>query len=132
MADKQSLIADNNIYALTRKGEAELRGARTTLPSSALDLLVRIDGRSTVGAIRSTMTGVSSDQVASTFEWLVHSGLIETARPRDDGALDFDAPSGFAAPLVPSASAVSTATREDCASFRAAARRCARAGLRAA
>jgi CheY-like chemotaxis protein len=112
MADKQSLIVDQNVYALTRKGEAELRGARTTLPSSALDLLVRIDGRSTVGAIRSTMAGVSPDEVASTFEWLVHSGLIETSRPLDDGTLDFDAPSGVASPLVPSASAVSSATRE--------------------
>ena len=111
-ADKQALVTDEEVYALTRQGEAELRGAKTRLPSSALDLLVRIDGRSTVAAIRSAMSGAAPQGVASTFEWLVQTGLIETARTTDDGTIDFGSPSGIAAPLVPSASAVSSATRE--------------------
>jgi two-component system, OmpR family, response regulator len=111
-ADRQSTVFDNDVYALTRQGEAELRGAKTRLPSTALDLLVRIDGRSSVAAIRSAMAGVQPQDVASTFEWLVQSGLVETAKAADDGTLDFDSPSGIGAELVPSASAVSSATRE--------------------
>ena len=111
-ADRQSVVLDDDIYALTRQGEAELRGAKTRLPSSALDLLVRIDGRSTVASIRSAMSGVTPADVAETFEWLCQTGLIEKARAADDGTLDFDSPSGIIAPLVPSASAVNSATRE--------------------
>ena len=111
-ADRQGPVSDADVYALTRQGEAELRGAKTRLPSSALDLLVRIDGRSTVAAIRSAMQGVSAQDVASTFEWLVQSRLIETAKIADDGALDFGSASGIGAQLVPSASAVTSATRE--------------------
>jgi CheY-like chemotaxis protein len=112
MADSKVFVVDNQVYALTRRGEAQLRGAHTTLPSSALDLLVRIDGRSTVASIRSAMAGTSADDVAGTFEWLIQSGLIEPASAADDGMIDFDAPSGAAAPLAPSASAVSSATSE--------------------
>ena len=112
-ADRTTTVFDSDVYALTRQGEAELRGAKTRLPSSALDLLVRIDGRSSVAAIRSAMAGVSPADVASTFEWLLQSGLVETAKTAaDDGALDFGSPSGVGAELVPSASAVSNATRE--------------------
>ena len=108
---RNTAVADLNVYGLTRKGESELRGAQTTLPSSALDLLVRVDGRSTVAAIAAGTSGVSRDDVNSTFDWLVQAGLIELSN-RDDGMLEFDAPSGIAAPLVPSPSAVSNATRE--------------------
>jgi CheY-like chemotaxis protein len=107
-AGRQERVADDDVFALTRQGEAELRGAKTRLPSSALDLLVRIDGRSSVAAIRSAMQGVSRADVAATFEWLVQSGLVEPARLVDDGTLDFSASST----LVPSAAAVSSATGE--------------------
>jgi CheY-like chemotaxis protein len=105
------VVADDDVYALTRQGEEELRGAKTRLPSTALDLLVRIDGRSSVAAIRSAMSGVPQQDVAGTFEWLLQSGLIERAKADADGALDFFAPDA-GAPLVPSPSAVSSATRE--------------------
>jgi CheY-like chemotaxis protein len=111
MADKQVLVAENDVYALTRQGEEELRGAKTRLPSTALDLLVRIDGRSSVGAIRSAMSGVAKEDVAGTFEWLLQTGLIQRAKSSDDDALDFGG-TGISSPLVPSASAVSSATRE--------------------
>ena len=111
MADKQNVIADGDVYALTRQGEAELRGAKTRLPSSALDLLVRIDGRSSVAAIRAGMSGVPPQDVAATFEWLMQTGLIQIAPKADDYTLDFSS-AGLSTPLVPSASAVSSAASE--------------------
>jgi two-component system OmpR family response regulator len=111
-ADKQVQVADGDVYALTRQGETELRGAKTGVPASALELLVRIDGRSSVAAIRGGMSGSTAHDVADTFEWLLQTGLIQVAKVIDDGTIDFSAPSGIAAPLVPSAAAVSTATRE--------------------
>ena len=110
MTDEKREIGDDEVYALTREGEAQLSGARTTLSSSALDLLVRIDGRSNVAAIRSTMTA-SAEALAALFEGLLDEGLV-APRQRDDGALDFGALSGISAPLAPSAAAVSKAARE--------------------
>jgi CheY-like chemotaxis protein len=113
MADrKQAVVGDNNVYGVTRKGEAELRGSKTALPSSALELLVRVDGRSTVAAVAAGMGGASREDIGATFDWLLQSGLIAPVSKHADDMIDFDAPSGFAAPLVPSPSAVSNATRE--------------------
>src|SRR5688500_6351747 len=109
-ADKQVHVKDDEVYAVTRQGEAELRGAKTRVPPWALDLLVRIDGRSTVAAIRSAMGDKSSEDVAGTFDWLLQTGLIARGSATDDGTLDFGGP-GMPA-LVPSASDVSNATRE--------------------
>ena len=111
MADRQVSVTENDVYTLTRQGEEELRGARTRLPSTALDLLVRIDGRSSVAAIGSAMSGVPKEDVAATFEWLLQTSLIQRAKSSDDHTLDFGG-TGISSPLVPSASAVSSATRE--------------------
>src|SRR4051812_2568666 len=109
MAADKKMVGDDDVYAVTRQGEAELKGAKTRVPTSALELLVRIDGRSSVAAIRAGITGASSSKdVADTFEWLLQSGLIEIAKKTDDGTIDFT----VAAPLAPSAAAVTTATRE--------------------
>jgi two-component system, OmpR family, response regulator len=113
MADvKQPFANDDAIYGLTRKGEEEIRGAKTTLPSFALELLIRIDGRTSLGSIRAGMSNVSQDTFDVTVESLLHNGIITRVKSVDDGTLEFEGPSGFAAPLVPSAAAMSKASRE--------------------
>lgn len=113
MADgKQSLVDDDAVYGLTPRGEAEIRGAKTTLPASALELLVRIDGRTSIGKIRAGMSNVPRDMFDTTLDALLHNGIIAPAKNVDDGTLEFEGPSGIAAPLVPSAAAMSKAARE--------------------
>jgi len=107
----QALIADSDIYALTRKGEAQLRGAKTTLPPLALELLVRIDGKANVAELAAGMPAVAQNQVKETFGTLVLDGMIELSAQRND-ALEFGEFSGLAAPLAPSAGAVTRAKRE--------------------
>jgi CheY-like chemotaxis protein len=109
---KQPFGDDEAVYALTRKGEAEIRGAKTSLTSSALELLVRIDGKTSIGNIRAGMSNLSRDEFDMTFDSLLHNGIITPATAGDDGTLQFDGPSGIATPLVPSAAAMSKATRE--------------------
>src|SRR4051794_26667560 len=60
MATDKKMVGDDDVYAVTRKGESELKGAKTRVPTSALELLVRIDGRSSVAAIRAGIAGASS------------------------------------------------------------------------
>jgi len=53
-------MQDNDIYALTGRGQDELRSGATTLSPSELELLVRIDTVLTIAQIKAgmpTMTG---------------------------------------------------------------------------
>jgi two-component system OmpR family response regulator len=109
---KQRLVEDRDVYGLTRRGEAELRGSSTTLPAAAIELLARIDGTSPVSSLRAAVGELPADNVAGTFEWLLHHGLIARVTHGGDGILDFDEPSAITASLAPSSTAVSTATRE--------------------
>lgn len=108
----QPFVADDAVYGLTRKGEDEIRGAKTTLPASTLELLVRIDGKTSLGNIRAGMSNIPRDTFDMTVESLLHNGIITRASSVDDGTLEFEGPSGIASPLVPSAAAISKASRE--------------------
>jgi two-component system OmpR family response regulator len=113
MADrKQPLVDEADVYARTRKGEAELRGSHTTLPAAAIELLARIDGENTVSRLRAGAAQLPPDNAAGTFEWLLHHGLIARVAHADAEVLEFDAPTGVGPRLAPSSTAVATATRE--------------------
>src|SRR4051812_34022956 len=112
MALSKHAVQDRDVYSLTNAGEAQIRGASTTLPAFALELLVRIDGRSSVAQIAAGMPEVPSPDVADAFELLMRNGLIAGARRVDDGMIEFEGPSTLSAPLVPSAAALSSAARE--------------------
>src|SRR3954469_25799412 len=99
---KQPFMDDDAVYGLTRKGEAEIRGSKTTLPASALELLIRIDGKTRIGSIRSGMSTLPGDAFDMTLESLLHNGIITRASAAYDGTLEFEGPSGIATPLVPS------------------------------
>jgi CheY-like chemotaxis protein len=108
----QPFVSDDEVYGLSAKGEAEIRGSKTTLPPFSLELLVRIDGKSPVRRIKAGMPAVPQDEIATTLESLLHRGFIAPVNAADDGTLEFEGPSGIASPLVPSAAALSKATRE--------------------
>jgi CheY-like chemotaxis protein len=69
---------------LTSRGEAEIRGAKTTLTPLALELLVRTDGRTTVDQLQASMSEIPSQQVTDTLAKLLHHHLIDYTDPRDD------------------------------------------------
>lgn len=107
----QIAVGDDDVYTLTKRGEAELRGAKTALSPVALELLIRIDGKTSVSALRASMAGTALVLVDETLAALLGKGLVEISAA-DSDLLEFREFSGLAAPLVPSAAALSQAGTE--------------------
>jgi two-component system, OmpR family, response regulator len=84
MAVGAPLVSHGDVYGLTSRGEAEIRGSKTNLPALALELLVRTDGRTPVHQLQASMEGVPSDRVAETLQRLLRDELIQYSDARDD------------------------------------------------
>ena len=72
-------MQDFYIYALTPKGENELRGSGTMLSPTHIELLVRIDGRLTVGQLRASMSAISAHAFNSTLKDLIDLRVLVKA-----------------------------------------------------
>jgi two-component system, OmpR family, response regulator len=96
---KAPLVSHGDVYGLTTRGEAEIRGSRTNLPPLALELLVRTDGRTPVHELQSTMTSVPSQRVTETLARLLRDDLIQHSAAEDD-ALRMDDIKGIARSAV--------------------------------
>lgn len=75
------------VYAATAAGEQELRARTTSLADTELELLVRIDGRLTLGQIRGGMAA-AGDALLSAFQTLLKRSLVQEA-VLDPFTLDF-------------------------------------------
>lgn len=69
-------MTDHDVYVLTPRGEEQLRGARTTVGTDEIDLLVRVDGILTVGQIRSAMGGEAPVGFERLISRLLERGLL--------------------------------------------------------
>jgi two-component system OmpR family response regulator len=94
-----ALVNHDDVYGLTSRGEAELRGSRTTLPPLALELLLRADGRTTVNELHSCMPEVGSERVTETILRLLRDRLIQYSDVRND-VLQLDNIQGIARSAV--------------------------------
>lgn len=72
-------LQDSEAYALTPRGEKELRGGLTTLSSAQIELLVRIDGVLTFAQIKAAMPEIPIEDFKSTFNKLLDLGLLSVA-----------------------------------------------------
>lgn len=72
-------MQDLHIYTLTPKGENELRGSGTMLSPTHIELLVRIDGRLTVGQLRASMSAISAHVFDSTLQDLIDLRVLVKA-----------------------------------------------------
>jgi two-component system OmpR family response regulator len=73
----------DEIYALTAEGEQHLRGATTSLPGLALEMLVRIDGTLSMPEIQASMPAVGAKEFDATLRDLCGRRLfsvVETDR----------------------------------------------------
>jgi CheY-like chemotaxis protein len=78
---------DQRVYMLTPKGNAELTGAKTSLPAEELKLLVMVDGIATVREIaQRAQTKLDADAVVNALQALARGGYI--ADPDGTGAID--------------------------------------------
>ena len=75
MTNGAPLITDKDFYALTPRGEAEIQGAKTNLPPLALELLVRMDGTTSVAQLKAGMATTSFDDIARTLSTLLRGEI---------------------------------------------------------
>src|SRR5258705_98837 len=73
---------------LTAKGSGELSEARTSLPAPELEVLVLIDGHSTVAQIVRSARGAAREAVLETIGKLRDAGLVRVTSESPYGAID--------------------------------------------
>jgi len=93
-------FADEDLLALTEKGDAELKAAGTSLSAEELEVLVLIDGRTTVAELRAAAGKLPVGDVAQVLNKLRAGRLITGAtEPSSDGLesgfFTIDVPAGF-------------------------------------
>jgi len=91
---------DDEVYAPTEKGNRELKSAGTSLSVAELQVLVLVDGFSSVGQIAERAAGTTRDEVTTAIRKLVANKLIvSTAEPDSDvmgsGFSTIAVPAGF-------------------------------------
>ena len=115
MPDKpHRVILVDDVFALTAKGQSELRGAATSLAPSALEVLVLIDGKSTVDETAARARTIAKETVVNILENLLYDELIEFVKDQAD-ALDFVDFFQTQGPTQPSVAATAKAKRETAA-----------------
>lgn len=88
MPDKQrDAIQEDAVFALTAKGEKELRGSATSLAPAELEVLVLIDGKSTLGQTAARVRGSGKEAVAGIVDRLLADELIAVVKEQA-GAFD--------------------------------------------
>jgi CheY-like chemotaxis protein len=91
-------VLEQDVYALTEKGNAELRGAGTSLSSAELEILVLIDGRASVAQLIRLARGQSREAVLDTLGKLVQADLVAPLSKVQSDAID---PGDFFSVTVP-------------------------------
>ena len=100
---------DQDVYALTDKGNAELKAAGTSLSAAELQVLVLIDGCSTLAQVARNARGLAPGAVNEIARKLLGSALITSAtEPTSDGL-----ESGFFSIAVPAGFFSSSAAQAD-------------------
>lgn len=86
--EKKRVIMDDDVFALTNKGQKELHGSATSLVPAALEVLVLIDGKSTVGETVARARTTGRETLLNILENLLYDGLIDFANDQT-GSPDF-------------------------------------------
>jgi len=99
-------IYELDVFAVTDKGNEELKGGSTRLPALALELMVLLDGKTSIADITGKLKGHSLAEILRTAQMLLHAEHIKPATAEQELKLDFsyffndqpaDAPSDEAA-----------------------------------
>jgi two-component system OmpR family response regulator len=74
-------VQSSDIYAVTSKGQQELRSAATTISPAEVELLVRLDGILSIAQIRQSVGDVAGASLENTMNLLHAKGLVEPVPP---------------------------------------------------
>lgn len=108
------VILEDDVFALTPKAQHELRGSATSLAPAALEVLVLIDGVSSVSETAARARTIEKQTVINIFGNLLYDGLIAFATDQNDAPdlIDFFQTKG---PVKPSIAATAKAKKESAA-----------------
>ena len=102
-----------DVYVLTDRGSAQIRGGATRLPAEALELLVLMDGKATVGDLEQKAPHIPSETLRNLVRSLVSGSLVRAATIAETDGLDFSAFfNAAAAPAEQSPGTTASADRE--------------------
>jgi len=95
-----SLVNDDDVFAITGKGNAELKAANTGLSAAELQVLVLVDGFSPVSLMAQRIPSLSREEVCATVLRLAAGSMVvSTAEPDSDvmgsGFSTIAVPAGF-------------------------------------
>lgn len=82
-------IRDLDVYAVADKGNEELKRGSTELPQAALELLVLLDGKTSIAEIAERTKVLSAGEIRQTAQMLAQGGYIKPATPEQELNLDF-------------------------------------------
>jgi CheY-like chemotaxis protein len=85
---KAAPINEQDVLSLTAKGSAQLSEARTSLSAQELEVLVLVDGRSSVAQIIRSTRGKTREAVLETVARLRGTELVQVASELTYGAID--------------------------------------------
>lgn len=82
-------VFESDLFVVTGSGAEELKGGLTRLPSVALELLVVLDGRTSIAAAAERGKGRSVEELRRAAQMLLKGGYIEAAGLAQEMNLDF-------------------------------------------
>ena len=82
-------IRDLDVYAVSDEGNAELKSGSTDLSQAALELLVLLDGKSSIVEIGQKTKALSVDEIRQTAKKLLQGGYIKPATLEQELNIDF-------------------------------------------
>jgi len=110
MNDSKTNIRQDDIFVITPAGTLQLQSSSTPLAADELELLILVDGQSTVDAITRRLRAVKPDAVERIFRELLARGLVAHSVRHDADSLDFT--SFFSVKAEPSETAMAEAGSE--------------------
>ncbi|HKW38634.1 MAG TPA: response regulator [Burkholderiales bacterium] len=87
--ERPPLLQEDDVLVLTARGTKEIRDSDTSLPTPALDLLVRVDGVLGVSEIAAGMPGLTLEGVTKGLGELLRLGFVAHASKAGLDSLDF-------------------------------------------
>jgi two-component system OmpR family response regulator len=108
------VILEGDVFELTPKGQNELGGSATSLAPSVLEVLVLIDGKSTVDETAARARTIEKETVLNILGNLLYDGLIEFVKDQA-ASLDFVDFFQTKGPVKPSEAAIAKAKKETAA-----------------
>ncbi|HEY8069900.1 MAG TPA: response regulator transcription factor [Burkholderiales bacterium] len=103
---RPTVIKNEDLFALTEKGNAELKATGTSLAATELQVLILIDGKTSVEQIGRSAPNLAAAEIVETLKKFFGSRLITNAtEPSSDGLesgfFSIDVPAGFFTSATP-------------------------------